>query len=459
MKILVIDDEKNILYSINKLLEKQGYEVDTFTSPIEGLEAFKLNSYDITLIDYKMPEMNGITLLKEMKKEKPSAVIIMMTAYGTTETTIEAIAFGALDYLTKPFDGEDLLYMLKKNSVDTKETVEFNLLAEESTGIIGKSRSMQEVYKSIGQYAKNDINILITGESGTGKELVAKTIWKYSKRENERFIAINCSAIPNELLESELFGYEKGAFTGASQPKPGKFELANNGTIFLDEIGDMPFSLQAKLLRVLQDGKIERLGGTISIETNVRIISATNKDLNTLVKEGKFREDLFYRLNVAHIHLPPLRDRKDDTKILVEHFIIKYNRLHEKDVKEISKEALDALESHEFKGNVRELENVINRAVAVCSASTIEESDIMLMKNEEEKDSSFQKTVYKSCLDVFSHIIEMEEAERPFIMRVMEETIIKMALEHFNYNQVHTASFLGITRNTLRKRMEWYNLL
>ena len=319
-KILIVDDEENILHSFNRVLSDKGYEVFTARSGAEAIQFASENEVNLVVLDINMPEMGGMEAFQKIKAVSPKVPIIMMTGFGSTEATIETMRMGAYDYITKPFDMNEIQMLIDKSLLQSKLTQTVNIGNQQNDGkifvntqaIVGKSAVMQDLYKLIGKVAGSNIPVLIQGESGTGKELVARAVYQYSDRKDKPFIAVNCAAIPETLLESELFGYEKGAFTGANDRRIGRFEQCNGGTLFLDEIGDMPLSIQAKLLRVLQSGEIERLGSNETIKVDVRIISATNKDLETAILGNQFREDLYYRLNVVTLHVPPLRDRKED---------------------------------------------------------------------------------------------------------------------------------------------------
>lgn len=458
-KVLVVDDQKTVCYSLQRFLRSEGYNVHTATSGEEALSVINDVKPDLVIMDVRMPEMDGIEVLRKIKESHPQVQVIMMTAFSTTEKAIQAIKLGAYDYITKPFDNDELL-MRVRDAIKTKElmddVVTFDA-SEDYTGgerIIGKSPAMLDIYKQIGKAAPTDAPVLIKGESGTGKELIARAIYHYSNRSFKPFLAINCAAIPEQLLESELFGYEKGAFTGADFKRIGKFEQCSGGTIFLDEIGDMPVGLQAKLLRVLQDGRIQRLGGTETIETDVRIIAATNKDIEDMVKKGTFREDLYYRINVVTINVPPLRERKEDIKELVHYFIQKYNKKLGKAIKGITSEALKGLEEYDWPGNVRELENVIQKAMVFCNSDCLSTEYLKVFQKQNlihDSCASLEKAIHdlvelafkESCSDKFHVIVSL-----------LEKTMIKKALELAKGNQVHAARLLGISRNTLRKKLE-----
>jgi nitrogen regulation protein NR(I) len=457
-KILVVDDQKTVCYSLQRFLQSEGYNVHTATSGEDALSVLDNVKPDLVIMDVRMPEMDGIEVLRKIKESHPQIQAIMMTAFSATEKAIQAIKLGAYDYLTKPFDNDELLIRVK-DAIKTKElmdeVVTFDVSDDYAEGerIIGKSPAMLDIYKQIGRAAPTDATVLIKGENGTGKELVARAIYHYSNRSSKPFLAINCAAIPEQLLESELFGYERGAFTGADFKRIGKFEQCSGGTIFLDEIGDMPLGLQAKLLRVLQDGKFQRLGGTETIETDVRIIAATNKDIEDMVKNNTFREDLYYRINVVTINVPPLRERKEDIKELVHYFIQKYNKKLGKTIKGITADALKKLEGHHWPGNVRELENVIQKAMVFCN------SDYLSMECCEGLRT--QNLLRSSCVsleEVIQNVVELafkDGCQERFqdIVSTLEKSMVKRAMELTKGNQVHAAKLLGISRNTLRKKL------
>ena len=359
-RILVVDDQQALCYSLKRFLTENGYSTLTATNGNQALSFLESFQPDLVITDLQMPEMDGLTLLENIKEIAPDVQVILITAYSTTEKAIDAMKLGAYDYLLKPFDNDALLTSIQEG-IRAKEmmadVVSFDEDESPSSGerIIGKSPEMLEIYKQIGKVTSSDTTVLIQGESGTGKELVARAVYHHSLRAEKLFLAINCAALPEQLLESELFGYEQGAFTGAESKRIGKFEQYDRGTIFLDEIGEMPLAIQSKLLRVLQDGSFQRLGGTETVRVNVRIIAATNQDLATMVRQGKFREDLYYRINVVAIHLPPLRNRQGDIQELVTYFIRMYNRLLHKQIKGVSAETLRQMEKYPWPGNVREI--------------------------------------------------------------------------------------------------------
>lgn len=368
--VLVADDEPSIRELVQAVLSQQDLKVLTASDGAEALAIFEKERIDCAVVDLRMPRMDGFKVLERFVLK--GVPVIVITAYGTSDVTIEAMRLGAYDFITKPFDIDELAEKVRK-AMDHYKAAEVLPLkpGSESPMLVGMSTGMQEVYKLIGKVAQTDVTVLITGESGTGKELVGKAIHYNSARSRGPFVVVNCAAIPEGLLESELFGYEKGAFTGAEERKIGKFEMAHRGTIFLDEIGDMAPMLQAKILRVLQERVVERVGGTKPLPVDVRIIAATNKDLQELVNQGKFREDLYFRLNVVEISLPPLRERKEDIPLLVDHFVRKYAAENSKEVTGVTPEVMSALMAYDYPGNVRELENIIARAVALASGKVL----------------------------------------------------------------------------------------
>lgn len=456
-KILVVDDQSSVCYSLRRVLESNGYSVKTTTKGADAISLTEDFDPDIVLMDIRMPGMDGLEVLRKIKETHSNIQVIMMTAYSTTEKAIEAMKRGAYDYLVKPFDN-DMLLGLIEGAIKTKRFIEdvviFDDNADETTTdrIVGKSPDMMKIYKQIGKIAPTDAPVLILGESGTGKELIARAIYHHSRRSHRPFLAVNCAAIPEHLLESELFGYEQGAFTGADFRRIGKFEQCDKGTIFLDEIGDMSLSLQAKLLRVLQDGCFQRLGGGTTIRTDVRIIAATNKDIETMVKQGTFREDLYYRINVLCIRIPPLRQRRDDIKGLIEHFINKYNRILGREIKGITRETLVRLLEYPWPGNVRELENVIQKAMVLCRNNilSLECCEDLTLENRhrcESLDDAINILVEHAMKDGITG--KFQE-----LMETIETRMVKKALELTGNNQVQAARLLGISRNTLRKKLQ-----
>jgi two-component system NtrC family response regulator len=449
--ILIVDDEKNYLVVLEALLASEGYEIVTADNARNALGLIKESDIDLVITDMKMPEMNGIELLEESKKIKTDLPVIMMTAFGTIELAVEAMRKRAFDYITKPFQNEELKLTIKKALDNHRLLKENRRLNEELSkrfghgNIIGKSKAMLEIYDMIGKVSQSKASVLITGQSGTGKELIARAIHYESPRKDRPFISINCGALTETLLESELFGHEKGAFTGAVAMKKGRFELADEGTLFLDEVGEMPPSLQVKLLRVLQEMEFERVGGTKTIKVDVRVLSASNRNMKEVVDEGLFREDLYYRLNVIHIAVPSLRERTEDIRLLVGHFIEKYREDEEKGDIILSNEAWKAFYGYTWPGNIRELENVIERAVVLNSGGMIALEDLppeLKGKTEE--------------LDVES-FIPLDAKLQPTLENI-EERLIRRALDQCDKVQSHAAELLGITKSLIQHKMKKYNI-
>ncbi len=441
--VLLIDDEENILKIIKKFLEDNFFSVKTAKTKKEALDLLKKQSFDIVLSDYRLPDGTGFEILDFFRSVEPKKPFIMITAYGSINGAVEAMRRGASHYIAKPIDFQDLLKILQFYTKKEDQKIEEK---DEFCGIIGKSKQMKELFKDISIVAQSEATVLIEGECGTGKELVARAIHSLSRRKDNPFIGINCSAIPVDLFENELFGHEKGSFTGAVGKEIGKIELAGEGTLFLDEIGDLPQLPQAKLLRVLQEREFYRIGGTKTIPVKCRIIAATNKDLEQLVEEGTFREDLFYRINVIHIKIPPLRERKEDIPLLVNHFLDKFNRLNYKNILSVDKEVMDILMEYDWPGNVRELENAIERAVVMCQHDTIKKEHLppRIFKRISRNSSD---TVIE---DMSLNNTNLLEIEKKVIMKVLEET---------NWNQTKAAEKLGISRKQLRTKMKNLGLL
>lgn len=456
--ILVVDDEPNYLIVISELLKEENYEVLTAQSGEDGLKVVEETDLDLVLTDMRMPGMGGLEFLKAIKNYNKDLPVIMITAFGEVEKAVVAMKAGAYNYLSKPFNNEELLMNIRKAIEHyslLSENVRLRGEAKVRYGfasIVGKNARMQEIYQLIEKVAPTTASVLITGESGTGKELVARAIHINSPREKEPFISVNCAALPETLLESELFGHERGAFTGATAMRKGRFELADSGTLFLDEIGDIPLSLQAKLLRVLQERNFERVGGVKPISVDVRIITATNRDLKDEVDKGNFREDLYYRFNVLHIHLPPLRERADDIPMLAEHFIRKFAKLLNKPDLRISGDALRYLTGLPWEGNVRELENTIERAGILCSGDVIQTEDVHPgVTGEEEVPNWSPNGEFEKFLP--------SDLPLPKILSGVEERLLKRALEDANNVQARAAETLGITKSLLQYKMKKYHLL
>ncbi len=470
-KILLIDDDEGLTHFLSRFFKRKGYEVTGCASGQAALDAMAGQSFDLIMLDYKMPGMNGLEALKKIKAAQVKTPVILMTAYANTDTAIEAMKRGAYDYLVKPFERQELSRIVSEALVlnrQMKETVNLpdsRMPAADKVGkralqIVGQCKRMQEVYKLIGQIAERDVSVLIGGESGTGKELVARAIYHHSRRKEKPFIAINCAAIPENLFESELFGYERGAFTGAERTYIGKIERCDGGTCFLDEIGDMSMALQAKLLRVLQEGEFERLGGSQTLKADVRLIAATNKDLTQEVQGGRFREDLYWRLKVIGVELPPLRERLEDIPVLVDYFLMRFSMEYAKPMHQVSQVVLDRLRAHPWPGNVRELENCMRRAILLCSGDiiTMEHIDIANPQANGAEASQAQPSL-EILKEKLQHIIPeilrlSKEGAHANIIEMVEELLIAKALELCGQNQVKAARMLGISRNTLRHRLK-----
>ncbi|PNU21536.1 nitrogen regulation protein NR(I) [Geothermobacter hydrogeniphilus] len=464
-RILVADDEDSIRWVLSKALGKQGHKVDLAVDGDEALQLFRRNKYDLAILDIKMPKPTGLELLDLFQQERPEMLVIIMTAESSMKNAVEAMKRGAYDYLTKPFDLDELDAIILKAGKATAISDQVTLLKDElkehyqfERNIIGNSQPMQEVYKQLGRIAPSDITVLITGESGTGKELVARAIHFNSPRLGKPFLAINCAAIPRDLLESELFGHEKGAFTGASERKAGKFEQADGGTLFLDEIGDMSLDLQAKLLRVLQEKELTRTGGSQTLQVNVRIVAATNQNLKRKVADKEFREDLFYRLNVMPLELPPLRERREDIPLLARYFLQKARDDLHVSTRGISDEALNLLQKHAWPGNVRELENTIQRAALLSPDQFLTPADFGSLGNEisrQENDNSLEALVHNKLSASLAQM-DVNELDNLYemVLHQMERPLIQIVLRKTRGNQVRTAEILGINRNTLRKKIK-----
>ena len=450
--ILIVDDEKNYLLVLEALLGPEGYEILTCDNAKESLRLIRESDLDLVITDMKMPGMNGIELLEECKKVKPHLPVIMMTAYGTIELAVEAMKKQAHDYITKPFQNEELKLTVKKALKNYRLVKENQRLSEALLdryrygNIIGKSKPMLEIFDSIDKVAQSRASVLLTGRSGTGKELIAKAIHYNSPRKDRPFISINCGALTETLLESELFGHERGAFTGAVAMKKGRFELADEGTLFLDEIGDMPPSLQVKLLRVLQEMEFERVGGTKTIKVDVRVLSASNRNIKEDVTSGTFREDLFYRLNVMNIEVPLLRERIDDIPLLVKHFIEKYKEDAGENKIELSPEVWKMLYNYSWPGNVRELENVIERAVVLSSEGLVTPEDL-----------PEELVGAKIEFDVERFI--PPGVPLPKALEQIEEKLIRRALAQCNNVQSHASDMLGIKKNLIQHKMKKYGIV
>jgi len=468
-KLLLIDDDEDVRYSFQRIVDMPEIELATASSGEEGLRLIPKFKPDLVLMDVRMGGISGMETLRKIRATNPKLLVILMTAYGTTQTAIEAMKLGAYDYLLKPFDAvkiKEIVANALKAARDMRQVVSYQPLLESEDyelGIVGRSEPMQQVFKLIGQVAASDATALITGESGTGKELVARAIYHHSNRSVQSFLAVNCAAIPEQLLESELFGHERGAFTGAANQRIGKFEQCNHGTIFLDEIGDMTAATQTKVLRVLQSGTFERVGGNQPISVDVRVIAATNKPLEQAVAAKQFREDLFYRLNVVRIHMPPLRDRREDVPLLVNYFLEKIGREQQHSPKSIAASVIKTLEKYHWPGNVRELENAIRRAHVMAKSDAILLSDLPPeITGAGHAPSSAGPAPDAATGDASAlarQLFQWARREPKLkIIPAVERELVIQALKETNDNQVAAAKLLGITRATLRKRIEKFGI-
>lgn len=456
-KILVVDDERNVHYSLQRALGEAFRIISAFSGE-EALQKVAAEKPHLILLDVKLPGIGGLETLERIRGMDREVPVVLLTAYGTTATAITAMKLGAYDYLLKPVDISALrALMTKALQLQTlTDQVDIGPLpdASEQPSLLGRSPAMQDLYKMIGRVAPTDMTVLLSGESGTGKELVARAIHQYSLRAAGPWVALNCAAIPEALLESELFGHEKGAFTGAIGRKPGCFEQAGGGTLLLDEVGELPLAVQAKLLRALQEKEIRCLGGREPIAVDGRIVAATNKDLEAAVAKGELREDLYYRLNVIHLHIPPLRARQEDIALLAQYFLTRDSRELEQPVGGFTAEALERLRAHPWPGNVRELENVIKQALIACRGYLITVADLRL---EEPPPAGEALAPRRAPLD--AGLEELLLTQPGAAYRGVEERLIRKALELSRYNQVQAARLLGITRNVLRHRMKQFGLL
>lgn len=445
-RILVIDDEERMCWALDRALSQEGYIVVTATRGLKGIELAQDTEPSMAIVDLKMPDIDGIEVLKELKNLYPNLPVIMITAHGTIDTAIEAMKIGASDYIMKPFKLEEIKVQIKKalHLTNLENQVDFfrEELGKQYGKLVGQSEVIRQITLLIQQVAKTAATVLITGESGTGKEVAAVEIHKLSSRAEKPFVAVNCAALPEHLLESELFGHEKGAFTGANAKKKGRFEIADKGTILLDEIGEMPINMQAKLLRVLQERCFERVGGTEMIHVDVRVIATTNKELTTAISNGTFREDLYYRLNVMRISMPPLRERKEDIPLLVNHFLDKFDPSHST---KISSEAMKVLSTYNWPGNIRELQNAIERALIVCQGQEI-------------RPLHFPTELLDSYSKAETPTPEITLTDGSFSLEELEKHLIIKAMEKHNNNQTKVAKYLGISRPTLLYRLQKFGI-
>ncbi|HEY8038632.1 MAG TPA: sigma-54 dependent transcriptional regulator [Polyangiaceae bacterium] len=454
-QVLIVDDEPNLRKILSAQLSRDGYDVMTAEDGEQGLAMLKEHHIDLVITDLKMPKVDGMTLLKKALEEEPDLPIVLVTAHGTIDTAVEALKSGAFDFVTKPFDKDEVRQIVAK-ALRTRELRGADAspapAARARFGIIGSSPGITDLYAILERVADTPTTAMITGESGTGKELVARALHEHSSRKDKPFIKVNCAAIPKELIESELFGYERGAFTGAVTSKPGRFELANGGTLFLDEIGEIPIEMQVKLLRALQESEFERVGGIKTIRVDVRLVAATNRDLKKLIAGGTFREDLYYRLNVVPIRLPALRERTTDIPLLVEHFLAKFNDRLKKKVEGVEAEAMEVLVAYPWPGNIRELENVIERAVLFCDTQRLRATDlppeirgIPAMANVPLPEADLQAALAGEG-GLKEHVkVAMSRLEKELVSRALQQT---------GGNVTHAARLLKISRKGLQLKMK-----
>jgi nitrogen regulation protein NR(I) len=465
-QILIADDEPNMRRVLTAQLERDGYDVQSVEDGEKAKDALEEHHFDVIISDLRMPKIDGMTLLKHIAQTHPNLPVIMITAHGTVDTAVEALKLGAYDFVTKPFDKNELRNVVAKAARTAELSDRDVVLDADERGrydIIGQSPGMKKVYSVIEKVADTPSTVLITGESGTGKELIARALHENSSRKDKPFIRVNCAAIPQELIESELFGYEKGAFTGAVTSKPGRFELANEGTLFLDEIGEIGVNMQVKLLRALQEQEFERVGGIKTISVDVRLVTATNRDLAADITEGRFREDLYYRLNVVHLHLPPLRERTEDVPLLIEHFLGRFNERLNKDVRTVSEEALAKLRAYPWRGNIRELENVVERCVLFADGEQIETDDLppevqsgtQTITRPKRRSSEAEETLpgIGDQVPPTQEGVGLKETVREMTSKIERELIVR-ALEQTGSNVTRTARLLKISRKSLQTKMK-----
>jgi nitrogen regulation protein NR(I) len=455
-QVLIVDDEPNLRKILSAQLSRDGYDVLTAEDGEQGLAYLRDHHIDLVITDLKMPKVDGMTLLRRALQEDPDLPVVMITAHGTVDTAVEALKIGAFDYLTKPFDKDEVRQIVAK-ALKTRQLAGAEASGSQRApgarfGIIGTSTGIADLYAILERVADTPTTVLITGESGTGKELVARALHDHSSRKDKPFIKVNCAAIPKELIESELFGYERGAFTGAVSSKPGRFELANGGTLFLDEIGEIPVEMQVKLLRALQESEFERVGGIKTIRVDVRLVAATNRDLKKLIAGGTFREDLYYRLNVVPIRLPALRERAVDIPLLVVHFLGRFNERLKKHVVGVEPDALDILASYAWPGNIRELENVVERAVLFCDTQNVRVQDLppevrgTLAPTQAPITEADLQAAFASEGGLKEHVkVAMNRLERELVGRALAQT---------SGNVTHAARLLKISRKGLQLKMK-----
>jgi nitrogen regulation protein NR(I) len=462
-KILLIEDDSAIADGLQRVLGRNGYEVTVLLRGDEGLKQAGRDHFDVVLTDFKLPGLSGLELVAQLHAVKPLLPVIVMTAHGSTETAIEATKLGAYDYILKPFDVEELLDLVNQAAATSRlasDPVETGMTESVHNGIVGNSRAMQALYKEIGRIATKPVTVLIRGETGTGKELVARAIYQHSERVGKPYIAVNCAAIPETLLESELFGHERGAFTGAEARRIGRFEQANQGTIFLDEIGELTPNTQSKLLRVLQEKSIQRLGGKEHIPLDIRVVAATNRDLEQAIEDKKFREDLYYRLSVVVIHVPSLRDRREDIPLLIQYFLRRYSSELAVSNPAMSAEASSFLGEQLWPGNVRELENVVRQAMLIARGYTVSLEDVrQAMQKREIISSGKQQSISSYVDDVLRAAGRGEITDaRDVVMQAVERELYTQALSQAEGNLTKAAKWLGVTRVTLREKLNAFGL-
>ncbi len=466
-KILVVDDERNVLRAFEDILASRGHTIACTSGAEEAMRRLKEADFELVILDICLPGMSGLDALAKIRQIQPALPVIVMTGQGTTDTAIEATKRGAFDYHLKPFEPEEMLQTIAK-ALEAARLMKGRLALNpetavvESDAIVGRSPPMQQLYKAIGRVAATGATVLIRGESGTGKELVARAIYQHSPRSKMPLVVVNCAAIPETLLESELFGYEPGAFTGAMTRRIGKFEQADGGTIFLDEIGDIPLVVQAKILRTLQDGTFQRLGGNETLRSDVRVLSATNRDLEAAIAAGGFREDLYHRLNVVTLQLPPLRERRDDIPILIDYFSSRYARAAGIERPPLAQNALDALVSHSWPGNVRELEHLIQRLMIFAGGYTIQAHDLpwTLRVDAQAPASAASPSGEEQWLNLIRAHLTSYTGDHACeeLMEKLERLLIVEALRRSQGNQTHAARLLGLPRPTLHARMQKYGM-
>lgn len=450
--VLIIDDEKNYLLVLQTLLEDEGYAVTAINDPESALAFLEESEVDVVVTDMKMPKLSGQEVLKRIKKEWPDLPVLIMTAFGTIESAVDVMKYGAFDYITKPFSNDELLLSIHNAGELARAQRQYRLLAESMENryalrqVVGRSKGIRDVLAMVERAAPSRSTVLINGESGTGKELVARAIHYASPRKDKPFVSVNCMALNPGVLESELFGHEKGSFTGAVAMRRGRFEQADGGTLFLDEIGELSADLQVKLLRVLQERKIERVGSSEQIDVNIRIVAATNKDLATLVEQGTFREDLYYRLNVVQIQLPPLRERREDIPLLVAHFMDKLSADNNIPPKSFSADALNFLTGYEWPGNIRQLENVVESCLVLVPRSTIEVNDLPAEIRDED-------TQFKSAVDLLPAELNLKDT-----LEKIEAAVIRRALARADFVQVKCAENLNISKSLLQYKLKKYSI-